>query len=585
MTVSAAPTTEDPFGTFQLNWAGVEGAGSVEDPLMWGFLKSDELAYPGFEFFEESGDVDVPAGPDEYSSRTAVHVSVNPETQRGAARIRVIERYNFGGGDSGQLTSDWRVVFNDTHMKRRRDGDPESTVSRVDFTDRVYRYNLYHAEGDQLGQRVALNSGFNIQAETGEYGWACYHGIWMPPGVELADGDTVTRRQPGSSTSVPYTVDQSPGRLVRFQRGTLALSALAGQVFEWWGGGERYRVDYSVSDFRRIARWNMGLETWEPIEPPTVIDVGANGGFLNMWSQTLGGPVTYVDGADAITFFEEEFIDPADEVLSLAVGGEVALYGYVNCLRSGILGSEAEQGDIYLPFAAGVSTPHVFRFNAEDLTLRHDPNGDGSVLNIVGLADGESPTFGPNTWGMRSGPMVTSTAGLVNTSDIWSVDTFYVYETGHNPWNQRVGLLDSLGQAVEFDRPLEFLYTHATANDMNGDSTYDGQVYFLSYNGPGNLHGVPFEGVDLNGDSNPDRWYPLFSIKDGTLLGPTGTEYVIRAVEVEQTLNEDVGGAPSLDLSLADGLTLPDGSGYVTPNIGARPTVNDPPAVIDGVVQ
>lgn len=107
----------------------------------------------------------------------------------------------------------------------------------------------------------------------------------------------------------------------------------------------------------------------------------------------------------------------------------------------------------------------------------------------------------------------------------------------------------------------------------------------LSYNEAGNLHGMPFDAVDLDGDMQPDRWYPRFSIKDDTRVGPSGTAYAIRAIEVEQTLNEDPGGSPLLDVATADGLALPDGSEYVVPNIGEQPVVTDPPAVVNGMVQ
>lgn len=585
LTVQEGPTSTDPFGVFQLNWAGVGPMQTVNDPGTWGVLNNDALAYPGFEFYENEGDVTAVHALNEYSRLTRVHVSLDTVTQRGAAKMEVTERYNFGAGDSGALTSNWRIAFNETHLKRQLDSGTVATISRTDFTDRVYRYNLYHAEGEDLGDRVALNSGFNIQSEGGSYGWAGYHGIWMPPQVTLEDGDIVTRRSHGNGTATEYEVDISPGRLIEFSRNTLDLGELTGQVFEWWDSGNRYRVDYSVSDFRRVAVWNHSTEVWDAITPPTVINVAGIGGVLNMWSQTLGGPVNYVDGESAITFFAERFVGPEHDLLTSPVGGNVQLLGYMQCLRSGILASEAETGDVYLMNSNDVNTPHSYRFNAADLTLRHDPVGDGSVLNEVGLATGEVPMSGPNTWGMRSGPLVESTTGLTNVWDIWGVATFYVYETGHNPWNQRMGLLDMQGAPVVFDRPIEFLYTHTTDNDMNGDATYDGQRYLLSYQGPGNLHGLPYDPVDLDGDLEPDRWYPRFSIKDGTLMGPTGAEYAIRAMEVEQTLNEDPGGAPLLDVATADGLALPDGSSYVVPDIGTQPTVTGPPAVINGVVQ
>jgi hypothetical protein len=207
------------------------------------------------------------------------------------------------------------------------------------------------------------------------------------------------------------------------------------------------------------------------------------------------------------------------------------------------------------------------------------------VLTQVGLANGEEPSSGPYLWGMRSGPMVTDTAGLTNPWDVWNQSVFYQYETGHNPWNMYTTAIDAAGDYVVFDAPIQFSYTHTTAADRNGDATFDGQTFQLSYGGPGNLHGIPHTGVDFDGDGNPDRWFPQFSIADGTLCGPTGVEYVVRGIEAEITLLAVPGGCLTLDVVNASGLTLPTSADYTTPNIGPMPDVTDPPAVINGVKQ
>lgn len=59
-------------------------------------------------------------------------------------------------------------------------------------------------------------------------------------------------------------------------------------------------------------------------------------------------------------------------------------------------------------------------------------------------------------------------------------------------------------------------------------------------------------------------------------MGPTGTEYVVRAMEMEQRLSEDPGAAPEFDVSAADDLVLPTEARYETPGIGERPVVTDP---------
>lgn len=584
MNVNEAPTAANPFGRFDMNYAGVPDGGSVADAPLIGVLSDDGGENPGFYFLEQSGDVSVPQAPFEGAETTQVHVSMASDLSSGAARIETVERYHDGTADSGPITTSVRVAFNETHLKRQVGSGPVTTVSRMDYTNHVYRYNLYHADGAELGERVQLNSGFNIRTAEGAYGWMGYWGLWTPEGVVVEDGDTVFEDNFGDGDEEAYTVTVAPGRLIEFRKFDLPLTDLAGQLFEWWEAGMSFRVDYAAPDFRRVAQWNNFTGEWDDLPSPTTIDIAAAGGYLSMWAPTLGGPMSYVDGDSEVTYFGETFINSGDPFVT-GGGAAVQLFGYVDCLKAGISASEAETGDVFLGEAADAASPHVYVYSTADLTLRHDPVGDGSTLNVVGLSPGEVPTAGPFSWGMRSGPLVTDTSMLVNVWDIWNVDLFYVYETGANDWNRHVEILDGMGAPVAFDRPVEFLYTHATASDMNGDAAYDGQKYLLSYQGPGNLHGIPFDPVDLNNDMNPDRWYPRFSLKDGTLVGPSGTEYLVRAIDVEQTLDEDPGGAPALDLATADGLDLPSAADYVAPNIGDQPEVNGPPRVVDGVVQ
>ena len=187
---------------------------------------------------------------------------------------------------------------------------------------------------------------------------------------------------------------------------------------------------------------------------------------------------------------------------------------------------------------------------------------------------------------MQSGPLVLSTAiaGMSQTTDVFSESSYYVYETGHNPWNQYVGLVDNAGQSVEFDAPIEFLYTHSTLNDLNSDATYDGQEVVFSYRGTGRLYGIPSAGVDLDGDMLDDRNYPVFSVAGGTIVGPGGA-YALRPMGMEQTLAIDPLGAPQLDPVLADPLVEPPLTILGTLELGPAQNTTGMPSVIDGTVQ
>jgi len=223
-------------------------------------------------------------------------------------------------------------------------------------------------------------------------------------------------------------------------------------------------------------------------------------------------------------------------------------------------------------------------FQRSDLTLYLDQSGQGGGLEPVGLAPGEAPSSGPYTWGMRSGPLCASTNGLVNPWDVWNVSEFYVWETGANDWNQFTRVVDAQGHFVQFDAPITFTYVLASGDDRNGNDSLAGQTYYLSYGGAGQLWGLPQQGVDLDADGDPDRWYPVVNLADGIVLGPTGTEYVIKALEIEQTLAPDAAYAGPLDLANANTLVVPGVSLYTQPAIGPAPVINDPPRVVQGVV-
>ena len=209
--------------------------------------------------------------------------------------------------------------------------------------------------------------------------------------------------------------------------------------------------------------------------------------------------------------------------------------------------------------------------------------GDGVELP-VGLADGQTYEGGPFGFGIRSGPMLTDAGAIGQVSDLWDQEVFYTWETGPNDWNRLTTLVDSQNNYVDFEPPVQFNYVHTRAQDANGSQEFQGKTFQLEFAGSGQLHGIPHEGVDTDGDGNDDRWYPVFNLKDGTLVGPAN-EYVVRAVEVEQRLAVNEAGCDQLDLSGADALTLPDGSTFAEPNIGDQPVVDGPPAVIAGEVQ
>jgi len=589
MVVSEGTSAENPFGVFVLNFAGVPEGGTIDDAVMRGTLRTLDAAQGmvGFSFFNQQGDVTVPPPLNEHAELVQGNVSMSADGTRGVARIRRQERSNYPPqGDSGIIQGEYRIAFDPDHFMRSKDGDPGSCLSRTRFDTRVWRYNLYDSA---TGARITRNSGFGFRTQGGDYGWIGYWGLWAPPNVTLASGDTINRDAYGQSNPTAYTLVIAPGKLIKNSRHTLDLGEIANETFQWWdfGNGQggppaQYRVVYRNSTWQEIAVWNESTHEYDPLKAPVTIDV-ATLHYLGMWSDSLGGQVSFVDGDTFITYYAREFVNGASDLFT---GGasQIDLYGYMNCIAPNISTSEAEAGQVFEPPSNDVSAPYHYVFRKDDLTLYFDTDGAG-FLRPAGLAPGAAPQSGPFTWGMQSGAMLTSVGGLTDPNQAWNQSVFYTYETGANTWNKYAAVVDDLGAFVTFDAPLQFTYLHTTANDRNGDAACDGHSYLLGYGGAGELFGIPSQSVDLDGDGNPDRWYPLFGIADGVAMGRNGTEFVAKAIEMEQTLADDPGNCSGLDVSLADGLELPDLSGYTPPNIGAPPAVTDAPRVIEGVVQ
>lgn len=607
MTVFEGVSAGDPFGRFKMDFAGVAPGQPVSQAVMHGTLMTLDVleGFIGFSFFEESGDLDAEVFPEfGHAERVQANVNMFDDQSQGVARVRRQWRENFPPqGDTGVQTEEYLLAFDDDSVIRTEVGGGSACLSREDYAARTFRYTLYEAGGDDAGARVERNAGFNIKTAEGDFGWAGYWGLWLPPGAGLDSGDTVERATWGDGPAETYTVLQAPGKLIRNTRQQLALEDADGESFEWWefplqgepgGGGPggdpqampvqwRIAYDHGGGTWSKLAQFDPGTQQWVDLPQPEAIDL-QQVGFLQMYSQALGGSVSFVPGEAFLTYFKMEFVNAGDPLF--AGGDDVPLYGYLDCVAGGLSAQQVEAGQVFQANSFDVQAPHAYLMRRDDMTLYVDEEGDQSNLVACGLAPGEVPQSGPFTWGLRTGPLLPDTSGLTGTFDLWNQPLFYTWETGPNAWNQLTLLLDAQGDAVSFDPPLQFSYVHTLENDAAGDPTYAGKTFLLNYNGPGDLWGIPMQPFDLDDDGFPDRWYPQFSLADGALLGPSGDEYVIKGIEKELTLMD---GDPQICANQTTdpvaGLALPDGSEYEAPDIGPAPVLDEPPSVIDGELQ
>ena len=135
-------------------------------------------------------------------------------------------------------------------------------------------------------------------------------------------------------------------------------------------------------------------------------------------------------------------------------------------------------------------------------------------------------------------------------------------------------------------------YTHSD-NKSNSGKNYDNASFYLEYGGHGDLWGIPSFCVSAKtGDKTScardgsTRWVPEFIIKKASLVTQVkdgSTQYLVKPLQVEQTMKK----ASSASVCTAAGLSfgsvsLPDSEPYSDPDIGERPTVSGPPAVVAG---
>jgi len=154
--------------------------------------------------------------------------------------------------------------------------------------------------------------------------------------------------------------------------------------------------------------------------------------------------------------------------------------------------------------------------------------------------------------------------------------------------------LESSGIPVKFDPPMLIKYTHpTTSTTSNSGKSYAGASFYLEYGGFGDLWGVPEYCVNVQtgakADCNYDgstRWVNEFVIAEGsaaTNVSNSSVEYVIKPLEVEQTLQPASSTSACIDAGLSfPDLTLPDSSLWSDPAIGDKPPVTGPPTIVSG---
>jgi len=629
VTVTEGVSTTNPFAKFSMNFKGVVDLNGNEVTTMKGTLATvdNDQGQPQFRFINLGGDALGLGGPGGFSFEEAANVVLDDASATGGVAVtRRAESFNDGFSNQSQEAS-FAIAFNSDFLLRGKDDngddiiDANSCKSRNDFDTQVWRYNLYHKNDGSFGgstvtagERVTLNSGFpfhidsNNDGQPESFGFVGYHGVWSETG-ELADGTVITEFDYETETETNHTLVVSAGKMMRRSSNNAPLSNLRGEQFQFWGEHPTL-LDPFNNSFPLFGEWMVTVNADNTFQILGSVTFGENGpevsttvdddfdtntaevtatvaSFtppnntqLHFWSDSLGGSVNYVqDNAVAaqnrtVTFYAEEFMSPADAIF--ANGGSLNLFCYNQCLKGGLTQSNVDAAfsdqDLYHTYS---NTPFQYTLSIVNgrMVLKDHLN---AVVSAVGL---DLSAIGYE-WGIQTGDMVTT--ALSDPTQPWLVHeaaSSFRWETGNNEWNRLVSVADAQGNITTFDKPLQFSYQHSTANDANGSSSSDGKRFFLEYGGQGDLWGFPWEE-----DTETRRWYSAVTLADGVTLTDGTNEFVVKAIDKEQTMKDSNGcGALNVD-SLLGSLPLPAASdmGEVTFASNDRPVVTSAPAVVEG---
>ncbi len=272
---------KNPFGLFTLDFkASSPDSGKT---LMTGYLKS--------EVDSTSGDVLLKFYSDGHFGQEKVTLKRSSEGTSGAGST-----YTVYDDPRGTERSSYDIAYNDSYFFRS-DGDKEVCLDRKNPDVSAWRYGMYNDENHRNpGKRVTVNSGFPIKYKK-YYGWAGYHGIWLPDDASVSNGDTVYKQEydGNGSSETPYTVFVARGKLIKHTKKSLTLGEIANIPLQWHTctnlGCSEYRLEWDRSNEKLYKTAEMDTNTWvwQDINPPEQVVFDLQAWDFNFYSDSLGG--------------------------------------------------------------------------------------------------------------------------------------------------------------------------------------------------------------------------------------------------------------------------------------------------------
>ena len=514
-------------------------------------------------------------------------------------------------------------------------------LDRNKYLKTAWRYGLYYDNGS----RVNITSGFPIKTSvsgTDYYGYIGYYGLWMPSDANVADNSTVAKLDFSGSADQAgdnYTVRSWGGKLTKWTKSATTLGSIKNIAFEWADPEDSYN-DYKIywngTNLIRTAKYNRSTQQWEDMTEATLTLTANNAPReFRFYSQALGGkgalkltygsypnhttPVAPTDNT-VVNFSTREAVFPGDSVPSTLAcyrncpdPANIATGGYYTGALFNFSGSDnITKPNPYLYTFDNTTSGMVLQYNGAYDNGTQDNGTKTNVLLSSANSSGEFPygiqsgvLFDNATFDNDTSERQAAMAALACLPSVYPAElncpwedrnafsTYYTWETGHQEWNKLAVLVDtSDNSSVKFDPPMSVKYTHSGTTSNTGKS-YDNVSFYLDYGGFGDLWGIPSFCVDKKTGEKAScaadqstRWVQEFVIPATSIVTQTkdgSTHYMVKPLQIEQSMKK----ASSASVCTAAGvslgeLSLPDSSRYTEPDIGARPTVEGPPAVVAG---
>eukprot|EP01135_Chromosphaera_perkinsii_P001022 Nk52_evm36s156 gene=Nk52_evmTU36s156 len=430
----------------------------------------------------------------------------------------------------------------------------KSCFNASDFRRETFGYMLFHSGN---GTAVKAMSGFPFTKtnSTGKfYGYAQGEFASLQGGEQVQDGDVIVKEDFGkrdtNATGESITVNVKGGVLYSFTKTTENISAIAN--VELYSSQFQSQVQSDTEcGFEAIVRYNTSLSTaafqvvgcrtkqWQPkmFTPDKWVLATVKTGQFHFFMLDRNTMMFWKEGTTEVTFSTSSKVKPGSQT------SDIEFLCASNCLVAEFSSSQDAYLKTSLP-TQEVSTWIAYTYKASTDQLL-DSNGKHVYLK-------SGVTANRHDWLSMGLFLKSETTGKTTQEEVLKAG---VVEWRYNALEKSLIYSYANGTKLDLDKTVRFQYKHLTANDANGDSKYDQSRVNMEYNGPRQLHGIPYKEF---GSGERKHYKPSFSIKAGTTMGKN-QEYVCKPVYTDLRMtkvkvdvcqaNTDLSGLENVSLS------------------------------------